>query len=183
MLMCAQINSTIDQEQNKTLWVPSGTIWWRWYIKKTFFIHFLVLPNAVILQIRQQLYYRISKQEFWNWKSFENAAQHVFYSVYNSSVMMCNFQMEFKCFGHVNKKRKENNKKIQRHVIMKSCCLWTYYLNIENKVTYSSPFSTCQNVIWTSSSNQVITIGTSMFSILSVVFKTWQKCTAKHSEM
>ena len=27
MLMCAQINSTIDQEQNKTLWVPSGTIW------------------------------------------------------------------------------------------------------------------------------------------------------------
>ena len=46
-----------------------------------------------------------------NWKSFENAAQHVFYSVYNSSVMMCNFQMEFKCFGHVNKKRNENNKK------------------------------------------------------------------------
>ena len=42
-------------------------------------------------------------------------------------------------FGHVMKKRKENNKKIQRHVIMKSCCLWTYYLNIENKVTYSSP--------------------------------------------
>merc|ERR1719412_2017386 len=27
MLMCAQIASKIDQEQNKTLWVPSGTIW------------------------------------------------------------------------------------------------------------------------------------------------------------
>ena len=27
MLMCAQITSKIDQEQNKTLWVPSGTIW------------------------------------------------------------------------------------------------------------------------------------------------------------
>eukprot|EP00094_Tigriopus_californicus_P004988 TCALIF_04803-PB protein Name:"Similar to DLG5 Disks large homolog 5 (Homo sapiens)" AED:0.05 eAED:0.05 QI:159/0.84/0.87/0.96/0.93/0.93/33/0/2582 len=27
MLMCAQINSKIDQEQNKTLWVPCGTIW------------------------------------------------------------------------------------------------------------------------------------------------------------
>ena len=84
----------------------------------------------------------------------------------------------------MSRKRKKNNKKkIQRHVIMKSCCLWTYYLNIENKVTYSSPFSTCQNVIWTSSSNQMITIGTSMFSILSVVFKTGQTCTTKHSEM
>jgi hypothetical protein len=27
MLMCAQIASKIDQEQNKTLWVSSGTIW------------------------------------------------------------------------------------------------------------------------------------------------------------
>ena len=27
MLMCAQIATSIDQEQNKTLWVPSGTIW------------------------------------------------------------------------------------------------------------------------------------------------------------
>ena len=27
MLMCAQVASKIDQEQNKTLWVPSGTIW------------------------------------------------------------------------------------------------------------------------------------------------------------
>ena len=27
MLMCAQISTKIDQEQNKTLWVPSGTIW------------------------------------------------------------------------------------------------------------------------------------------------------------
>jgi len=27
MLMCAQIATKIDQEQNKTLWVPSGTIW------------------------------------------------------------------------------------------------------------------------------------------------------------
>jgi len=26
-LMCAQIETTIDQEQNRTLWVPSGTIW------------------------------------------------------------------------------------------------------------------------------------------------------------
>lgn len=26
-LMCAQIETTIDQEQTKTLWVPSGTIW------------------------------------------------------------------------------------------------------------------------------------------------------------
>lgn len=26
-LMAAQIETTIDQEQNKTLWVPSGTIW------------------------------------------------------------------------------------------------------------------------------------------------------------
>ena len=101
--------------------------------------------------------------------------------------MLMSIQPIFFCYKRTfviaNKKRKENNKKIQRHVIMKSCCLWTYYLNIENKVTYSSPFSTCQNVIWTSSSNQMITIGTSMFSILSVVFKTGQKCTTKHSEM
>jgi len=27
MLMCAQIASKIEQEQEKTLWVPSGTIW------------------------------------------------------------------------------------------------------------------------------------------------------------
>ena len=27
MLMCAQIATSIDQEQSKTLWVPSGTIW------------------------------------------------------------------------------------------------------------------------------------------------------------
>lgn len=27
MLMCAQIATKIDQEQNKTLWVPAGTIW------------------------------------------------------------------------------------------------------------------------------------------------------------
>ena len=27
MLMCAQISTKNDQEQNKTLWVPSGTIW------------------------------------------------------------------------------------------------------------------------------------------------------------
>ena len=27
MLMCAQIATKIDQEQNKTLWVSSGTIW------------------------------------------------------------------------------------------------------------------------------------------------------------
>ncbi len=27
MLMCAQIANKIDLEQNKTLWVPSGTIW------------------------------------------------------------------------------------------------------------------------------------------------------------
>ena len=26
-LMCAQIETTIDQEQNRTLWVPSDTIW------------------------------------------------------------------------------------------------------------------------------------------------------------
>ena len=29
MLITHQIQSKIDQEQNKTLWVPSGTIWWR----------------------------------------------------------------------------------------------------------------------------------------------------------
>jgi hypothetical protein len=27
MLMCAQIENKIHQEQSKTLWVPSGTIW------------------------------------------------------------------------------------------------------------------------------------------------------------
>lgn len=27
MLMCSQIVNKVDQEQNKTLWVPSGTIW------------------------------------------------------------------------------------------------------------------------------------------------------------
>ena len=27
MLMCAQIESKIHQEQSKTLWIPSGTIW------------------------------------------------------------------------------------------------------------------------------------------------------------
>ena len=27
MLMCAQIETKINQEQSKTLWVPSGTIW------------------------------------------------------------------------------------------------------------------------------------------------------------
>lgn len=27
MLLCEQIKTKLDQEQNKTLWVPAGTIW------------------------------------------------------------------------------------------------------------------------------------------------------------